>query len=119
MNDIEDEYDALDNVITRLLNERIPLENIVILTPSVSKDSSCWNLRQTQHERYQLVWDLNPSHGQITCNTIHSFKGLERPVIILTELKKLTPQAANEMLYIATSRAKDHLISLGNLPILR
>lgn len=113
-----DEYQALQDVLARLDAERVLLQNIAILTPR-DRVKSCWGPNGTlpaQPGPYRLIWNLHPFRGQVTCCTIHSFKGLERPVIILTELDHLFPRAVEELLYIATSRAKDHLVVLGNLP---
>ena len=111
-----DEYEALQDVLAQLDGEQIPLQNIAILTPR-EKEKSRWGRKPAFPPRYRLLWDLHPFRGQVTCCTIHSFKGLERPVIILTELERLYPKAAQELLYIATSRAKDYLIVLGELPV--
>ncbi len=48
--------------------------------------------------------------------TIHSFKGLESPVVILTELDKLYANIHNQLIYIGLSRARHHAIVIGELP---
>jgi hypothetical protein len=52
-----------------------------------------------------------PTH--ILSKSIYSFKGLERPVIILAEIDDQIPEAhLSPLLYTAMSRAKSHLILL-------
>jgi len=114
--DYEDEYLALQEVLEHLESQRIPLQNIAILTPR-EREKSRWGRKPAQPGRYNLVWNLHPLKWQVACCTIHSFKGLERPVIILTELEHLYPRLAEELLYVATSRAKDYLVVLGKLPV--
>jgi len=111
----KDEYAQLQSVLARLEQEKILLGDIAILTP-VGKEKSKWGERPETMGNFQLVWNLNPFQNQITVNTIHGFKGLERPVIILTEIDKLYPSNMAELLYIAASRAKDHLVIIGKLP---
>jgi superfamily I DNA/RNA helicase len=61
----------------------------------------------------QLTWDPQPGEtGRIQVTTIHSFKGLERPVVILTELDHLYSGREAELLYVARSRASSHLVEV-------
>ena len=48
--------------------------------------------------------------------SIYSFKGLESPVVILTELDKLRSEIASQLVYVGLSRARHHAIVLGELP---
>jgi ATP-dependent exoDNAse (exonuclease V) beta subunit len=48
--------------------------------------------------------------------TIHSYKGLESPVVILTELHALRAEITNQLLYVGLSRARHHAIVIGYLP---
>jgi len=49
-------------------------------------------------------------------STIHGFKGLERAVVILSELEHIPEEDQRSLLYVALSRARNHLIVLGELP---
>ncbi len=50
----------------------------------------------------------------VAWSTIHGFKGLERAVVILAELDSwpLDDESLNQLLYVACSRARNHLIVL-------
>jgi ATP-dependent exoDNAse (exonuclease V) beta subunit len=51
----------------------------------------------------------------VFCTTIHSFKGLERPVIILAGIGQQRSQEKSELnslLYVGCSRARHHLMAL-------
>lgn len=52
----------------------------------------------------------------ITCETIINFKGLERPVVIVVATRALADEA--ELAYVALSRARTHLVLVGEPVIL-
>lgn len=106
---------ALEAILARLIEEQIKLEQIAVLTPC-SRRESRWNKIRFPGNSPDLAWTVTPKPGQVTCSTIRTFKGLERPVIILTELDSLEPWQAAQMMYVAISRARNQLIVLGDLP---
>jgi hypothetical protein len=110
------EADAVRYALETLEAEGVPPEWIVILTPR-SQENSAWRPKETRWGKYSPVWGLQKTFGkQINCCTIHGFKGLERPVVVLTELDHLHPDQCDLLLYVALSRAKTHLVVVGNLP---
>ena len=106
----------LQRLLHRLVNEQgVSPQDIVILT-TLSKKRSQWQ-QNDQLGNFNLTWDLMAKDGNnIRISTIHSFKGLESPVVILTELDRRRGNNEKELLYVALSRARNHLISLGELP---
>lgn len=113
----EAEEQLLSNAIERLIQEgKVQPRQIVVLT---------------RYKPQRLNW-LNKTIGgavlretprgnkQILCCTIHSFKGLESPVVILAGLGKLEniddeiegAEDLETILYVGTSRAVSHLIVL-------
>lgn len=59
--------------------------------------------------------------GRIRTSTVHSFKGLEAPAVIVTDLAGLGTDWQRQLLYIAASRATDRLTVLveqGAVPML-
>jgi hypothetical protein len=50
--------------------------------------------------------------NQIQVSSVHTFKGLERRVIILAELDDSMGYSPDEILYVGCSRARTHLILL-------
>lgn len=113
--DYDDEYQALQYVLERLTEQKIEPSRITILTPR-AKQNSLWGKKPDEPGKFAPVWKLNTIANQVSCCTVQSFKGLESPVIILTELEHLYPQKATELLYVAISRAKDYLVVVGQLP---
>ena len=50
---------------------------------------------------------------------INAFKGMEAPVVILTELNHLSPAKAKQMYYIGASRAVHHLVVLEDAVVVQ
>ncbi len=105
---------ALKDVFKRLFtDERIPADQVVILTP-IRQNSVLTEGKKIGN--LKLTWNKQPSPNEVRVCTIHSFKGLESPVVILAELDRTFKEQQDKLLYIATSRAQSRLIVLGELP---
>lgn len=106
----------LQRVLHRLVNEEgVPAEDIIVLTPAGEKRSQWKN--DDQLGNFILSWNLAtemPMAARIC--TIYSYKGLESPVIILTELHALHPEKRDQLLYVGLSRARHHAVVIGALP---
>jgi superfamily I DNA/RNA helicase len=49
--------------------------------------------------------------GQVRVATIHRYKGLEAPVVVLAEMDARVPEAElASLLYVGASRARSHLV---------
>lgn len=100
---------ALEQQVTHLLQkEGIPPKDIMILSPFS---------HQKSHIKPGDTFHWSHFSDQVLLQTIHSAKGLERPVIVLTELERWFGQKRDEaetekLLYIACSRACNYLIIL-------
>jgi ATP-dependent exoDNAse (exonuclease V) beta subunit len=107
-------WPALGGVLRRLTEEeRVPTDQIAVLTPLLRIKSAL--LSSSLSGEPQLTDALPVQLGQVYCTTIHSFKGLERAVIILAGIgQRLTQEEhdLNSLLYVGCSRARHHLIVL-------
>lgn len=108
------EKEALRLAFAKLFTEeKIPPRNVVVLTPRGLRGSE---LKEGTHiGSYTLTWG-EPGPGQIQVRSIYTYKGLESPIVILAEMDKIESQQRDYILYVALSRARDHLIILGTLP---
>jgi superfamily I DNA/RNA helicase len=100
--------DALRRILHELVvEEEVSVEDIVILTPVTESKSAL--TRHSRLGRFTVTtdWDVGPN--EVFYTTIHSFKGLESPIVILTELEQTLHHNLNELMYIACSRARHHL----------
>ncbi|MGB1252428.1 MAG: NERD domain-containing protein [Candidatus Promineifilaceae bacterium] len=92
--------------------EKIPTHEIIILTPMSRRNSNLWLSSGFRGVHYTDHWPAKPQ--QVYCNTIHAFKGLESTVVILAEVDRWSNRAKDldPLLYVACSRAKNHLVVL-------
>ncbi len=106
----------LQSVLHRLVRqENVPPEDIIVLTP-LSDRNSMWK-SDLILGNFALTWDMQTEMNMaVRVCTIYSFKGLESAVVILTELDKLRSDIASQLLYVGLSRARHHVVVLGELP---
>jgi hypothetical protein len=106
-----DPESELDRQLRRLIiDERIDPDDIIVLT-AASERRSRW--KQGQRIGGQsLTWMPPNGPRQVHVATIHSFKGLERPVVILTEFE---PEENQQLALVAYSRAKSELIVIRGI----
>jgi hypothetical protein len=108
--DGDDLAHLLGVVLTNLVEEEhVPLEDIVVLTPSGSSKSSL--RRRGVVNGFTLSETVEP--GTVLTASIHGFKGLERPVVILAELGDKHREDLAQYLYVGGSRARNELIVLA------
>ena len=102
-------------VLKNLEGEAVPLSDIVVLTPARADRSAL--RRRGRINGYEL--SSEPEPGKVLACTIHGFKGLERPVVILAEIGERHPEDLARYLYVGGSRARNHLIVLATEPVAR
>ena len=102
---------TLSRTLHRLTSEESisPLD-IVVLTPRSRQRSELWRLGPIGSWRLTDQWTA--AGGEIYCSTVHAFKGLESPVVILTEIESDAARDMEAILYVGCSRACNHLIIL-------
>lgn len=105
--------DVLRRVLHGLVvEEAVDVADIVVLTPIAPEKSAL--ATSTSVGRFSLTtnWDVSPN--EIYYTSIHSFKGLESPVVILVEIEPTFHHKVQELMYIACSRARHHLVIIGH-----
>ena len=90
--------------------EKFKGSEIVILSPSASNCCAA-GLLSPWRDRVK-PFTLVSTGGHIRYSTIHSFKGLEAPVIIVTDLHKIKDKESMNLLYIAITRSLSRLVLL-------
>jgi len=93
--------------------EKVPLDDIVVLTPA-GKEKSRLRNRGTV-DGFRLSDEPEP--GAVLTTSIHGFKGLERPVVILAEVDDEPREDLARYLYVGGSRARNHLVVLAAEPV--
>ena len=103
---------ALRRVLARVCGEGgVRPEDVVILTAFSAKHSQFWK-SASEFAPYRLTLENEP--GCVRLLGINAFKGMEAPVVILTEVNADTTGNAKQMHYIGASRAMHHLIVLDD-----
>jgi hypothetical protein len=93
-----------------VVEEDVPAWDIVILTPKSRQRSELWQLGPLGN--FHLVEQQTDASGDIYCTSVHKFKGLESPVVILAEVDNDQIWNLQTILYVGYSRARNHLILL-------
>ena len=91
--------------------EKVQPGDIAVLTRR-SKERSAW-AHPPNHASWSSTWNLAESSGKVLISTVHAFKGLERPVVIVCELGDIYPEEEAHLLYVAFSRAREYLVVAG------
>jgi hypothetical protein len=103
----------LGAVLQRLVvEERVQTDQIVVLTQHAPQNTLLW--RRPHVGNWQLTEKWPPASGEVYATTVHQFKGLESPVVILAELAPSTHQDLNTLLYVGCSRARNHLVLVAS-----
>jgi len=108
---VKDAYVKIDNKINRLISEeRIKPSDIAVLMASSLEIAECapndW-LGGGTCRRADA-----PRQDAVTLDTVRRFKGLESRVVILAATPKLVGD--RELIYVGVSRARTHLIVVGD-----
>jgi hypothetical protein len=111
--DEDEQARLLALILKNLEQEGVPLSDVVVLTPARAAKSSL--RRRGRVNGYEL--SAEPEQGKVLASTIHGFKGLERPVVILAEIGDRHQEDLARYLYIGGSRARSHLIILATEPV--
>ena len=100
----DEQYEKLVRILTELRDNHVDPGQITILSP-VRRDKSVVQMLNGIKVRN---YSVNSPH-ELTFSTVQGFKGLEKPVIILTDIKDLRDE---KLLYVAISRARSRLYIL-------
>lgn len=102
----------LERVINRLIQvEGVAHEDIVVLTMSSTASSS---VRGASLPGGRVLGDERPGVKAIRFDTVRRFKGLESAVVIIVDLTEESVADTTDLLYVALSRPKSHLVLLGD-----
>lgn len=102
---------AAARVLDQLINkERASPESIAVLLgwahPSPLK-------KNTQIAGFLVTTDQTAEPGKVLLDSVRRFKGLERPIVVLTAIDDLPPEDENALLYVGLSRARVHLVVIA------
>jgi hypothetical protein len=115
----QDQSAELADAVRALRDDGYGLDEILVLSP-LRRDSTA---ETTSHPWLRQVLrpadGRAPQTGQLRFSTVHSFKGLDAPAVIITDLDDATAPNFESLLYIGMTRATDRLIALIETQTLR
>lgn len=116
----DEEVAALRQSLDRLIKlEGYAPENILVIScrpkqPSSINQASRW-VSRVEIGTHKLAWQTERTPGHVSVATIRMAKGLERQVVVLTELDGVAHDTRrNVLLYTALGRATSHLVVHGS-----
>jgi AAA domain len=109
--DNDSSAEALVAVLAELRGAGYRGRDTVVLSPSASGCSAERVTDQPWRDRLRSVSALDDG-GHIRYGTIHAFKGMEAPVIVVTDLDDVVGPSAEALFYIAVTRPTERLILL-------
>ena len=99
----------LKKVLGLLRDDGVPDEEVIVLSPRRFEHSVASDLPTGS----VVPLDRNGSAPRgVLFSTVHAFKGLESPIVILCDLERLEEDRARALIYTGMSRARSHLILL-------
>jgi hypothetical protein len=93
-----------------VVEENIHPADITILTPRGRETTKLTS--GTRLGNFKLTPHPSTERNVIQVTSVYLFKGLEKKVIILTEIDSHTKYNLNMLMYVGCSRARTHLIIL-------
>jgi len=105
----KDQFRKLRTQVTALLRSGFKPNDIVILS-KVSELNSI--AKKYFNDLSARAYEFSDKNVQFT--SIHKFKGLEAPIIILTDFDEIETNASKKLLYVGASRATESVIYLLN-----
>ncbi|SDH67051.1 nuclease-related domain-containing DEAD/DEAH box helicase [Agrococcus jejuensis] len=108
--DESEQQGLLTDAVVALVDDGYRLDEILVLAPK--RDSAA--ARATDpwlHERLAPPGATAIVPNRIRWGTVHAYKGLESPAVILTDVDPARPRG-EELLYVGATRATDHLFVL-------
>ena len=113
-NDLE-QKSLLVNSIELIRNEGFANQDIVILSPRA--DAACTASRVHGHPLSRRFLPIEESRkGFIGYCSVHAFKGMESPAVIVTDIERLDASSSSALFYVAVTRALQRLIILVHEP---
>lgn len=102
----DDQLKYLLETLDELKEQGYKNEDIVILSP-LKKRATALSLKDVNKWKSSLTDKPNPIVGKLRHSTIHAFKGLEAPVIVITDIEHVSSRHDEMLLYTGLTRSTD------------
>ena len=114
---MDEQQRLLADAVERILSEPFTVRELVILSPYARERSAAGQALADPTADARLTSRLGTSIDDATrirWGSIHEFKGLEAPAVILTDVD-LSKGYHRDLLYVGASRATDRLVVLESV----
>jgi len=108
----EVQANLLEQSLTTLIEEGLGSEGIVVLSTRAENAAALRLSARAIGPR--LAVGGNRPAGRILCTTIHAFKGLESPAVVLTDFDAIGDDRTQDLFYIGVTRALHRLHILSS-----
>lgn len=106
---------ALTESVRRLLNDGIPLDDMMILSPRRLENSALATVKRICNAPLvDCSRSMVPAQNCIRFATVHAFKGLESRVVIIVDIDQVDDERYQALLYVGMSRARGLLVLMVN-----
>lgn len=110
------QLELLAQTLGKLYREGVIGDEIVVLSARSDAEAAAKNCRVSPWSDRLKPYE-NRGKGYIGYCSIHSFKGLEAPTVLVTDISRFSSPEDQELLYVAASRALHRLIILAEEPV--
>lgn len=116
----QDQSVLLATAVRSLKDEGYALNEIVVLSPLRDSSTAATATDPWLRQILKPADGTAARPGQVHYSTIHAFKGLEAPAVIVTDLNETTTtDSFDSLLYVGLTRATDRLIAFVEATTLR
>ncbi len=117
LSDVPEQAAAVAEAIEDLIdNQGLAAQDITVLSQhTIFQDGGSKSHVANNPGKYGYSRIPTTEAGKVHFSSIKSFKGLESPVVIVCELDGITHEHASQEIYVAYSRAKHHLVVVGQV----
>lgn len=110
----EDQIAMLDKCVAKLEKRKVKRSDILVVSVRSQRKSSLQNLDDTKYN-WTVTGDKGLSDHLINVVSAHRIKGLDAPVVILTDVARSTkapnePHSMSDIIFVGATRAKSKLI---------
>ena len=111
----EDLRDLIGSTVQRLHRNGIDTDDIVVLSPNRLENSALAGAGNVDGiPVVDCSRSLDAPNGCLKFSTIHAFKGLESPVVIVIDVEGVDDLVSQSLMYVGMSRARGMLILMLN-----
>jgi hypothetical protein len=103
----------LEDILGGLYKEGYAGEDIVLLSP-MRQGAAALSLSDDPWRSRVRAYADSPAHGYVRSSTVQAFKGMEAPVVVLTDIEEVQGSKAEALFYTGLTRATDRLLVLAD-----